>query len=886
VPTEPRATYRVQLHEGFGFDAAAAEVDYLDRLGISHLYTSPVLQAAPGSTHGYDVVDHSKVNAELGGEAGRARLAATLRARGMGQLLDIVPNHMAIVTPHNLWWWDVLENGPSSRYAAYFDVDWDPPEAKLRNTVLLPALEDQYGRVLEKALLGVTRRDDGTFTVRYRDHEWPVAPRSIDSLLAAAAERCGSEELAFIADTQGRLASSTATDVAAIRRRHRHKEVLRRMVERLCRERPEVAAAIEAEIQRVNADADLLDALLERQNYRVAFWKSAAGDLGYRRFFDVNTLVGLRVEVERVFFDTHHLVLGWLDDGTVDGLRIDHPDGMRDPAAYLHRLRSARPAVWVVVEKILEAGESLPESWPVEGTTGYDFMGRATALFVDPEAERPLTELYAELTGEPTDFAEVLRVQKHRVLRDILGSDLNRLTALLVEVCEHHRNYRDYTRHELHEVLREAIACFPVYRTYVSAEAEGASAQDEKYVGEAMAAVWARRPEFDPRLLDFLRDLLLRRVPGDRETEFVLRFQQVTGPAMAKGAEDTAFYCYNRLVALNEVGSSPDRFGLSVREFHEASQAAHWKWPRGLLATSTHDSKRSEDVRARIGLLSELPQAWARVVRGWFERHQRHWGAEPPDRNIEYLFYQTLVGAWPIEEARIKAYMEKAAREAKARTSWTAPQAAYEAALQGFVGAVLADGGFRRELEAFVARLSDAARTISLAQVLLKLTCPGVPDIYQGTELWDLSLVDPDNRRPVDYALRHRLLGELEGLKVAAVMARADEGLPKLWLITRALALRRRRPAAFGPEGTYTPLAVEGPGADHVVAFSRGGEVATVVPRLLLKRRGEWGDTRVVLPAGEWRNELTGEDVPGGAVPAARLFASFPVALLARREAK
>ena len=877
---EPRATYRLQLHAGFGFESAAARVEYLDRLGISHLYTSPVLQAAPGSTHGYDVVDHAKVNRELGGEEGFARLAATLRERGLGQLLDIVPNHMAIVTPHNRWWWDVLENGPSSRYAGYFDVDWDPPEAKLRNTVLLPVLEDQYGRVLEKGLLAVARTD-GTFTVRYHDHEWPVAPHSIDALLAGAAERAGSDELSFIADAYSRLALSTATDVAAIRRRHRHKEVLRQQLARLCREQPDVGAAVDAEVARANADPEALDGLLERQNYRVAFWRTAAGDLGYRRFFDVNTLVGLRVEVERVFFDTHHLVLGWLDDGTVDGLRIDHPDGLRDPAAYLHRLRSARPGVWVVVEKVLEPGESLPESWPVEGTTGYDFMWRASSLFVDPEGERPLTDLYAELTGEPVDYAEVLRVQKHRVLREVLGSDVNRLTALLLEVCERHRNYRDHTRHELHEVLRELIACFPVYRTYVSLEAESVSAQDERYVAEAINVVQARRPEFDQRLLAFLRDLLLRRVPGDRETELVLRFQQVTGPAMAKGAEDTTFYCYNRLVSLNEVGGNPGRFGLSPREFHEAARAAQWKWPRGLLATSTHDSKRSEDVRARLGLLSEVPREWARAVRGWFDRY---WGEEVADRNLEYLFYQTLVGAWPIETARIKAYMEKAAREAKSRTSWTAPQTPYEAALQAFVEAVLADEEFRRELDGFVAALREAGQVVSLAQVLLKLTCPGVPDVYQGTELWDLSLVDPDNRRPVDFALRQRLLRELEGMRVDAVTARTDEGLPKLWLITRALGLRRRRPQPFSPHGTYVPIEAQGPAADHVLAFSRGGEVVTVVPRLLLRLGGQWRDTRVPLPEGTWRNELTDEDVPGGAVPAARLFARFPVALLSRRE--
>jgi (1->4)-alpha-D-glucan 1-alpha-D-glucosylmutase len=883
VPTEARATYRVQLHAGFPFDAARDQVDYLDRLGVSHLYCSPVLQAAPGSTHGYDVVDHGKVNVELGGEEGYARLSAALRARGMCQLLDVVPNHMAIVTPHNRWWWDVLENGPSSRYAAYFDVDWDPPEAKLRNTVLLPVLEDQYGRVLDKELVGVAR-EDGTFTVKYHDHQWPVAPRSMDKLLAAAAERAGSDELAFIADSYGRLASSTATDVAAIRRRHRHKEVLRQMLERLCREQPALAAEVDAEVARLNADPDALDAFLERQNYRVAFWKTALGDLGYRRFFDVNTLVGLRVEVERVFLDTHHLILGWLDDGTVDGLRIDHPDGLRDPAAYLHRLRSARPGVWVVVEKILEPGESLPENWPVEGTTGYDFMARVSSLFVDPAGEEPLTRLYAGLTGEPTEYAEVLRVRKHRVLRDVLGSDLNRLTALLVEVCERHRHYRDHTRHELHEMLREVIACFPVYRAYVSADAEGASVQDEKYVAEAMAVVRARRPEFDMRLLDFLRDLLLRRIPGEKETELVLRFQQVTGPAMAKGAEDTAFYCYNRLVSLNEVGGAPDRFGLSVADFHEACVAAQWRWPRGLLATSTHDSKRSEDVRARINLLSEAPEAWARVVGPWFERHQAFWGKEAPDRNTEYLFYQTMVGAWPIEKERIKAYMEKAAREAKSRTSWTAPNADYESALQGFLDAVTADERFRREIEAFVGTLLEAGRVSSLAQVLLKMTAPGVPDIYQGTELWDLSLVDPDNRRPVDYALRKRLLGELEGMSPEAILARGDEGLPKLWVTTRSLGLRRERPQAFGREGAYTPLAVEGRAADHVVAFSRGGEVVTVVPRLVLKLRGEWADTRVMLPEGSWRNELTGETVTGGAASPGKLFAKFPVGLLSRQQ--
>jgi (1->4)-alpha-D-glucan 1-alpha-D-glucosylmutase len=879
VPVEPRATYRVQLHAGFAFEDAAGIVDYLDRLGISHLYTSPVLQAAPGSTHGYDVVDHGRVNGELGGEDGYAGLSRTLRDHGMGQLLDIVPNHMAVITPHNRWWWDVLENGPSSRYAAYFDVDWDPPEAKLRNTVLLPVLEDQYGVVLEKHLMRL-HRGGAAFEVRYHDHRWPVAPRSLPMLLAPVAERAGSDELAFLSDSYLALPASTATEVQAIRRRHHHKEVLRRALERLLSERVDVAAAVDAEIARVNGDVEALGAFLDAQNFRPASWRAAARDLGYRRFFDINTLVGLRVEVERVFFDTHGLVLGWLEDGTVDGLRIDHPDGLRQPAAYLQRLRTARPDAWVLVEKILMRGERLPGDWPVEGTTGYDFMARLTRLFVDPEGERPLTDLYAELTGEGASFEEVLRERKHLVLRDVLGSDVNRLTALLLEICEARRRYRDYSRHELQEAVREVIACFPVYRTYVRAEAEGASASDQRAVVEAIQRAKAHRPDVDHRLFEFLGDLLLHHFPGERETEFVLRFQQVTGPAMAKGGEDTAFYGYNRLVALNEVGGDPAAFGAPPREFHEAAAETHWSFPKSLLATSTHDSKRSEDVRARIGVLSEMPERWAALARRWFQAHRSHWGFVAPDPGLQYLFYQTALGAWPIETARLVAYMEKAAREAKRRTSWTRPDERFEKALRAFVEDVLADEDFRRDLEALVALVREPGRVSSLAQVLLKLTTPGLPDIYQGTELWDLSLVDPDNRRPVDYARRRRLLAECEGLSAEAAWARADEGLPKLWMIAKTLALRRRRPEAFRAE--YRPLAATGAARDHVVAFRRGPDLAVVVPRLVLRLAGRWEDTAVAVPDGAWRDELSGERVSGGAVPVSGLLRRFPAALLVR----
>jgi (1->4)-alpha-D-glucan 1-alpha-D-glucosylmutase len=881
APVEPRATYRVQLVANFGLAQAAGLVDYLERLGVSHLYSSPVLQAAPGSTHGYDVVDHSRVSSELGGWQAFAVLTRRLSERGLGLLLDVVPNHMAIVTPQNRWWWDVLENGPSSRYAAYFDVDWDPPEARQRNQVLLPVLGDHYGRVLDTGALTVGR-EEGRFTVRYFDYTWPLAPRSVGGLLMAASERIASDDLAFIAGAYERLPASNATDVPAIRRRHRDKEVLRQHVDRLCRENGEICSAVDAELKAINADRDRLDALLDLQNYRLAFWRTAARDLGYRRFFDVNSLAGLRVETDRVFQDTHALVLQWLSEGHVHGLRIDHPDGLRDPRAYLERLQTAAPGTWVVVEKILEPGERLPESWPVAGSTGYDFMARVSALFVDPDGDWQLTDLYRELTGEPAEYQEVLREKKMQVLRDVLGSDLNRLANLFVNVCEHHRRHRDYTRHDLHDALREVIACFPVYRTYVRPEEAEVSVTDRAHIASAVSRARNQRPDIDPELFEFLRTVLLLEVRGAAEIELALRFQQVTGPAMAKGAEDTAFYCYHRLVSLNEVGGDPGRFGLSVDEFHAACRDAQRSAPRALLATSTHDSKRSEDVRARINLLSEIPEQWSATAKRWMKRNVRHWPGGNADRSAEYLFYQTLVGAWPIDATRMKAYMEKASREAKMRTSWTAPDAAYETALAAFVDNVLADREFVRGLQDFVDPLIAAGRVSSLSQMLLKLTTPGVPDIYQGTEVWDLSLVDPDNRRPVDYEARRKLLSSLEGVSPEGVMTRGDEGAPKMFTLWRTLHVRRQHPEAFGSASTYEPLSATGTRAGHVVAFTRGEQVAVVVPRLLLRLGRDWGSTTIALPEGRWTNVFTGEGVMGGALQASRLFARFPVSLLTR----
>jgi (1->4)-alpha-D-glucan 1-alpha-D-glucosylmutase len=879
-----RATYRVQLHAGFGFEAAAAIAGYLAPLGVSHLYASPYLQAGRGSMHGYDVVNPHRLNEELGGAEAHASFCEALGGHGLGQVLDIVPNHMAITGAENPWWWDVLENGPASRYAAYFDVDWEPPESRLRSSVLLPILGDHYGRVLEAGELRLERRD-ATFSIRYHDHAFPVSPRTLDTLLAAAAERCRSDELGFTADALGGLPVSTATDWASVRRRHRDKEVLGAQLTRLLAERPEVAEAVDAAVAGVNAEPDALHTLLERQNYRLAFWRAAARDLGYRRFFDINTLVALRTEDDQVFTDTHALILRWLGEGALDGVRIDHPDGLRDPEAYCQRLRRAAPRSWIVVEKILEPGERLRDSWPVAGTTGYDFLNRVGGLFVDPAGEQPLTEFYAEFTGESVDYPALVRAKKHQVLHELLGSDVNRLTALFVEVCERHRRHRDYTRYELNEVLREVIACFPVYRTYVQAEAGHVHDDDVRYVTEAVERATRHRPELDPALFDFLQDLLLLRVRGDLEGELVMRFQQLTGPTMAKGLEDTVFYCFNRLVSLNEVGGDPGQFGVSPAAFHRACLEAQRRWPLGMLATSTHDTKRSEDVRVRIHLLSEIPGRWAGAVRRWAALNERHRRGGWPDRNAEYLLYQTLAGAWPLAVERALTYMEKAIREAKVHTSWTHTNAAYEGAVRGFVTDVLADPEFTADMTAFVAPLVQAGRVNTLSQTLLKLTAPGVPDLYQGTEVWDLSLVDPDNRRPIDYDLRRRLLNELtRGVTPEQVWARVDEGMPKLWLIRQVLALRRRQPELFGPQGDYQPLLAEGERAEHVVAFARGGGVVSVVPRLVLGLDGGWGDTTLKVPHGAWRNELTGDDLGGNVTRMADLLARFPVALLTRKE--
>ena len=836
VPTSGRgsriATYRVQLRPGFGFSEAAAIAGYLAALGVSHLYSSPSLQAAAGSLHGYDVVDPGRLNAELGGAAGHARLTARLAELGLGQVLDIVPNHMAVGGRANAWWWDVLEHGAESRYADYFDIDWDPPQPELAGLVLVPALGDHYGRVLEAGELTV-RVQGQEASLHYHEHELPLARRTLDGLTAAA------------------------------------------------------AAAL-------NRDHDALDALLRRQNYRLAYWRTAATELNYRRFFDITTLAGVRVENPQVFADTHRLILGLVRDGAVDGLRIDHVDGLADPEGYLRRLNETTGGCYVVVEKILEPGEELPPCWPVAGTSGYDFLNAVNQLFVDQAGQAAMLGCYTRFTGQDAAYAEVVRAAKLQVMRDSLAAEVERLTGLLAQVCDRHRRVRDFSRSQLRDLLSEVLAAFPVYRSYARPGRPVAQA-DRDHVAAALAEAARRRPGLDGELLAFTGELLTGAHPGGPETEFAVAFAQVSAPVMAKGVEDTAFYRYHPLISLCEVGGDPGTFGRPVADFHQAMAATARRWPQTMLALSTHDTKRSADVRARLSLLAELPEAWEQAVTRWAADNERHKRDGWPDRNIEYLLYQTLAGAWPIDAGRVQNFMAKAVKEAKVHTSWTSPDPGYDAAVRDFVAAVLTDQGFVAGLERFVAghELVQRGRFSSLAQVTLLLTCPGVPDIYQGSEVWDLSLVDPDNRRPVDFAARERLLAALAQAPPEEALRRAGEGGPKLWLIHRLLQHRRHHPDRYGPESGYQPLPVAGGRADHVVAFARRrqsphrtGGLAVVVPRLLARLggtdwgHGAWGDTAVILPGGTWTDVLTGEQVRGGSTDVGTLLRRFPVAVL------
>ena len=911
----PGATYRLQFHAGFTFAQAREIVPYLARLGVSHVYASPFFRAAPGSMHGYDVCDHNELNPELGTRADFEAFSDGLKTHGLGLLADFVPNHMGIEKALNPWWRDVLENGPSSPYACFFDIDWHPLKRELENKVLLPVLGEQYGRVLEAGGFRVEFAD-GDFLLRHGGMTLPIDLRTTVPLLreSAAAMAPAPAEFESIITAIAHLPPRTETAPE----RPREPQIIRGRLVRLCRERPAVRAALDGCLAKFHdpADAarfDRLDALISAQAYRLSSWVVAGEEINYRRFFDVNTLAAIRMELPEVFEATHRLLFELIDADHLSGVRIDHIDGLAFPREYLRRLREhCGDGLYLLVEKILGPDEKLRADWPVQGTTGYEFANQLVQLLVAADGIPQLAAGYDKFLGFRLDYREVAYRSKKLVMQSSMASEVNVLGFLLNRISESHRWYRDFTVNALTSVVREVIASFPVYRTYLD-PAQAADESDARTIDRALRLARRRNPAMERTVFDFLRDVLLP--PSDNahpvdETlrrAFVLKFQQCTGPITAKGVEDTAFYVFNRLIALNEVGGDPAATGSSVESFHRQNAARLADFPHGLLATSTHDTKRSEDIRARIAALSELPEEWSRAVRRWHtmnRKHHRDFDGEPaPDANEEYLLYQTLLGAWPLEglhdgnreefTQRIQAYLEKALREAKVNSSWLEPNAAWDEAVRGFIRAVLASGGrnrFPQSIAPLAQRLAQLGAVNSLAQTVLKLTCPGVSDFYQGSELWDFSLVDPDNRRPVDYALRQHQLESAAHAAPAELLENWRDGRIKMFLIHRLLALRRERPDLFAA-GTYTPAIVTGAFAEKVVAFERrcGNDAAlVVVPRhttaLGFPPIGEvWADTQIALPASgqRWRDVFTGREHAGENVPLAGLLADLPVSVLA-----
>lgn len=877
----PRATYRLQLNADFGFDAASKILPYLAKLGISHVYLSPILQAAEGSSHGYDVIDHNRLSEELGGEPAYSRFCLQASKLGLKQVVDIVPNHMSIHDRRNAWWWDLLEDGPGSRYASYFDVDWDPPESKNRNVLLVPVLGDHRGRILDKREITVVR-NCARFVFRYHEHAVPVAFSTIGQVLNTAAkarvlEASVEQKLQFFADACIALPVPATKDPI---RRNQHKVVLIDLLTHFLEAEPSAAAAIDDALATLNDDPIAMDDFLNQQNHRLAYWRTGDRELDYRRFFDVNSLVGLRVEEEEVFRDTHRTLERLIRNGCIDGLRVDHVDGMADPQKYLERLRALAPKAWVVVEKILARDEKLRASWPVQGTTGYDFINEVNGLFIDSRAEPQFSELFTALTGEKRSFEEVAFEKREGVLREALAADVDRLVQSLADSCASTHMYRDYTRFDLRKALRIFVAAFPVYRTYVRDEmTEADFAQDTAWAEGAVNKATERRPDLDPELFKLIEQCLLRTSEGISSKAFSSRLQQLTSPATAKGVEDTAFYTWSRFIGLNEVGGSPGVFGTSVERFHQENLWALANTPHRMIASSTHDTKRSEGVRARLAALTEYSGQWADTAMQWKRQNAAKKTEEAPDADGEYLFYQTLVGAWPLTAERAIAFMMKASREAKTRTNWTAPNESYERNLTSFINACFADADFMSHVERTVDLVRHEGEVNSLSATLLKLTSPGVPDLYQGTELWSVDLVDPDNRRPVDFVTREKMLDELSTLTAAQAMQRRHEGVPKMMLIHRALELRARRPELF-EQGTYEPITAS---SDNVVAYQRDQHVVVAVPRLSKGTPEKLESTTFSVPKGNWVNVITGEKLTGGTIEASTLFAQFPVALLERK---
>ncbi len=947
----PGSTYRLQMHEKFTFEDAAAIVPYLQKLGITDAYLSPIFEARPHSMHGYDVARHDCLNPELGGEAGFAPFAASLREREMGLLLDTVPNHMGVGNA-SVWWQDVLENGRASEYSGYFDIDWSPLKPEMQNRLLLPILGAQYGEVLESKQLQV-KFEDGRALVAYYDHLQPIAPRTLPMIFPAARDHAWGLPAGFRAllDELSTLPLHESTDPALVeQRRARLRELKPRLQAALAD--PALAPVLTKATEAINGqegDArsfDALHALLEVQPYRLAYWRTSSEQINYRRFFDVNDLVGLRMENPEVFARTHTLIRRLLADGSVTGLRIDHCDGMFNPRVYLERLQllfiagrchgpyehegeatpsgiergvldAARGHNWetgklplyCVVEKILEPGETLPRVWAVQGTSGYDFVHFANQFFIQPKNKARFDAIYAEFIGGRVSPSQIVYDAKRNVMLSSLSSETHVLGNLLSRLASGERRVRDFTDALLETVIRETIACFPIYRTYID-ERGRYTEEDKRTIRTAVRLAKRRNPTVDASAFDYLqRVLLLESRPENDEDElyFALKFQQLTGPVMAKGVEDTSFYVYFRFLSSNEVGSAMDAFGLKPETLHKANAERLEHTPHAMLTTSTHDTKRSEDVRNRLNVLSEMPDAWAAQVTRWAQANAAHKttledGTVAPDSNEEYLIYQTIVGAWPWMEpdragfaGRVKEYLAKALSEGKVNLSWVNPRPEYTEAVQSFVDRLLGSPEFATELNALLEPVRVHGAVNSLAQMVLKATSPGVPDFYQGTDLWDLSLVDPDNRRPVDYGHRVRALEVLEAMPEAEaireVVSTLEDGRVKLLTMQRTLGVRNAHRAVFD-DGAYTPVEVSD--ADHAFAFLRGDDVLVVIPRFTYTLTGgkagmplgaDWGDLRVSAPVGAWRNAFSGQSLEASqdGLRLAEVFAELPVAVLVRR---
>jgi (1->4)-alpha-D-glucan 1-alpha-D-glucosylmutase len=869
------ATYRLQLHAGFPLTAAAAVVPYLAQLGISHVYLSPVLQSAPGSTHGYDVADPARINDALGGDEGWRVFQEAVRQHGLGVLLDIVPNHMT-THPANPWWRDVLTHGPYSVHAGFFDLD--PCVGHEPWRIRLCTLGQRYGAALEAGELTITV-DGEEPQLAYYENRWPLNPLSWlrlgspdDPVVATLVERVSELRAQLSPDEPTRQQYAAA--VGQVRDWYHD-----------IRARPGGREDLEQRARALSAQPDELHVLLERQYYRLVWWKLEGELVNYRRFFNIGGLVGLRVEDLEVFQAAHARIQTMIAAGEIAGLRVDHPDGLRDPAGYLAELRRTLPEGKIYVEKILDAAEPLPGGWAVDGTVGYDFLAKVNRLWMAEQREDVLTGIYADFTGHPVNFLALVREKKLAILDAHFSADLDRLVGLAVELSRRDWRTRDFSRRQLRAALAALTAALPVYRTYRSGTRVADGDRDPVVLDEAFAQAQANATGVESDVFVFLRQLLGGSPTDEAAGDFMARWEQLAPAVMAKGAEDTTFYLYDRLVSCNEVGAQPWALGISAEHFHQFCHHLHTVWPDNLLATSTHDNKRSEDVRARISVLTELPAQWAEAVRAWSQVNQPAWRGRQPDRHAEYLLYQTLVGAWPISVERAREYMLKACREAKVNTSWHEPNADYENAVLGFTQRIIESREFVSLLEKFIAPLVGPGRINSLAQTLIKMTAPGVPDFYQGTELWDHSLVDPDNRRPVDFEQRQEQLERLADLAVDQVVDDWESGQPKLWMIRRTLRWRAEHPEQFGEAAAYEPLVARGARLGHLLAYRRGSDVLVVVPRFTLTLAGDWGDTVLTLPDGSWRNLFTEAEVTGEVTPP-QLFGRFPVALLAREDLK